>query len=578
MVSTIPELSLSQRVIFDPAVRVLEAGPGAGKTRALSARFITEARESARGVAFMSFTNAAVNEVRPRTAHEPALRSPPHFAGTIDSFLHRFIVTPTSVAMSGHAPTYLSTWSDLSDHLQTEVRLREVPGAGIALRKFALADNIATLTSALNNKEQGYLEQVVDADRRPALLALAARRIHGYHAAGIFDAASARTYAYTALNGSAGPNLFRRLANRFHLVLVDEAQDCDEAEIDFFRRLGAHIRTVVVADPDQAIFEFRGGKPAAFTEFRDSHPEHSRGRLLENHRSTEAICKVVSSLRAHGHGEITAVKIGPCEPILLIGGTKDRVRAKFIQALRETGIAREEAIVLAHAGSMAAAVAGRPAPKETTAVSNRLAQAAFLLGQPGHTPKARLDAVKDAERTLLSLVDWPKEAGRTREQQLQLLDLSAPWLRVIAGTLLAELRGASTPDVFGRMARDRIGAAFRELPRPIRKLSACVKRPDKDVWDRCTAAQDASRLACEKIHQIKGREFPAVLVALHGMRTVDGRDVVDEWSDDVGSEARRVVYVAASRAEQLLAFGGTPKTVKRLEILFAQRDIPVRVL
>lgn len=75
----IPELTPSQRAIFDPALRVLEAGPGTGKTRALTARFITEARESPRGVALISFTNAAVDEVKARTTHEPALRSAPHF-------------------------------------------------------------------------------------------------------------------------------------------------------------------------------------------------------------------------------------------------------------------------------------------------------------------------------------------------------------------------------------------------------------------------------------------------------------------------------------------------------------------
>jgi DNA helicase-2/ATP-dependent DNA helicase PcrA len=578
MATTIPELTPSQRAILDPTVRVIEAGPGAGKTRALTARFITEARRSARGVALVSFTNAAVEEVKARTANEPALRSAPHFIGTIDSFLHRFIVTPTSVASSGRAPTYLSTWRDLAGHLDTRVRLRDVAGPGIELQRFTLAGNAAIFAAAVRHAEEGYLNKVDSAGARSALLALAASRIAAYHASGIFDSASARAYAYATLKGPAGPALLKRLASRFHLLLADEVQDCNAAEMDVFRLLSVHITTVVVADPDQAIYEFRGGDPAAFTAFRDSHPEHSRCRLLKNHRSSSAICAVVSLLRAHGQGDITPVNAGPCEPIVLISGTKDQVRAKFLHVLQEAGIAREQAIVVAHAGSTAAAVAGRPTPKDTSAVGNRLANAAFLLGQDGHAPKTRLAAVKDAERMLLSLIEWPNNAATTRAQQLELLDRDAFWLRAITGCLLAELRRASTADEFGRLARESIAAALADLPRPIGNLGRRVKRPDAVVWARCTAPADATRLAFDKIHEVKGREFPAVLVALYNLRTSDGRDVLDDWSDDVGTEARRVLYVAASRAERLLVFGATASTTKRLAAVLAAGDIPVRVL
>lgn len=115
---------------------MVEAGPGSGKTRVLVARFLEDASRSQTGVALVSFTNAAIDEVRTR-ATDPALTRAPHFVGTIDAFLNRFIVTPRVVASLGKAPTYLRSWADLPEHHYGRVvRVKEVTGAGIGLDKF----------------------------------------------------------------------------------------------------------------------------------------------------------------------------------------------------------------------------------------------------------------------------------------------------------------------------------------------------------------------------------------------------------------------------------------------------------
>ena len=87
--------------------------PGSGKTRALVARFLQTAAAQHRGVALLSFTNAAVDEVRRRTGGSAQALKAPHFVGTIDSFLHRFIVTPAEVLRLRRTPTYLASWSTL---------------------------------------------------------------------------------------------------------------------------------------------------------------------------------------------------------------------------------------------------------------------------------------------------------------------------------------------------------------------------------------------------------------------------------------------------------------------------------
>lgn len=371
--------------------------------------------------------------------------------------------------------------------------------------------------------------------------------------------------------------ILERLSARFHLLLVDEVQDCDEAEIEVFRKLGRHIPTVLVADPDQAIYEFRGSVPHAFAALRDSYPVESQRALLENHRSSSAICEVVSSLRSHGRAKITPVCPGPCEPVLLIPGKQLDVGARFVGELDRVGISNDGAIVIAHNGKVAFEVAGRPPPKGSQAAGNRLAEAAFLLSQRGHPPKARLAAITDAERVILSLFDWSKDEARTREHQLDLIQRDTYWLRSIAGELLARLRRTPDPQRFGEAARTMLAEALTGLPLGVLPLGSRVKRPDQEVWDRGVGGTTTTaRLAADPVHQVKGREFPAVLVALYRLPSTGGRNVLDDWDEGQATEARRVLYVAASRAERLVAFGGQAQTIKRVRAILEKSDVPLR--
>jgi DNA helicase-2/ATP-dependent DNA helicase PcrA len=73
----------------------VQACPGAGKTRIIVERHLAEAH-GARGRAVLSFTNIACEEVmrRCREAGKPELAAFPHYVGTIDTFLWRYLVRP----------------------------------------------------------------------------------------------------------------------------------------------------------------------------------------------------------------------------------------------------------------------------------------------------------------------------------------------------------------------------------------------------------------------------------------------------------------------------------------------------
>jgi hypothetical protein len=94
MVFTQP--SDQHRIILDDAsrVRVVHASPGSGKTwlvGELIRREIASWKRPGQGIAAISFTRVGGEEIRAALGHD---LTHPHFVGTIDAFLYRFVIRP----------------------------------------------------------------------------------------------------------------------------------------------------------------------------------------------------------------------------------------------------------------------------------------------------------------------------------------------------------------------------------------------------------------------------------------------------------------------------------------------------
>lgn len=575
------DLSPEQAAVLNPDIRVVEAGPGSGKTRALVTRYLMSAGSAERGVGLLSFTNAAVDEARARAQGRADLLQAPHFVGTIDSFLHRFVVTPWAAPRLGKLPSYLRSWDDLPVDGRL-VRLWDVPGMGVGLARFHLdeASSVTLDSDTLPWDERNYLNLVEREDALDRLLDAARSRIQGLSNAGVLDASTARVQAFAIIDSPEGSAVIERIARRFEEILVDEAQDCDGPEFAIIQRLSSHIRTVVVADPDQAIYEFRGSTPQLFLNYRDELPEEARCELTVNYRSSPAICKAVTSLRAASQSAVEPVEGAEGCPVNVLTGTTSEQRAKFKSLLSEHGIASEHAIVLAHRWSTAYSAAGRTRPEaDSRAAGNMLAMACSTLSAPLTTPGERLSALHTVESIMLNLIDWPGGVPTTsKEERLGLISKTSDWLRVEAGKLVAELKRVSDPSEFGVTARAHLGSALAGISLPHVSLGNRVQKPSNAVWQKCNAQLEAAEpLRCGSVHGAKGQEFRAVMVALpSSLPKVDGRDVLDDWGGGFNTEQRRVLYVASSRPERLLAYGAGPNAA-RLRSLLESCGVPTEV-
>jgi exodeoxyribonuclease V beta subunit len=98
------------------------------------------------------------------------------------------------------------------------------------------------------------------------------------------------------LQGEGGDALAARLRGRFGAALIDEFQDTDPLQYAIFRRLfhGSDAPLMLVGDPKQAIYSFRGADLPTYLEARrDARAEYS---LEDNQRSSGALIEALNAL------------------------------------------------------------------------------------------------------------------------------------------------------------------------------------------------------------------------------------------------------------------------------------------
>lgn len=105
----------------------------------------------------------------------------------------------------------------------------------------------------------------------------------------------------TALQGSNGDALARILATQYPVALVDEFQDTDPLQWRIFQRIyagHAHAALLLIGDPKQAIYGFRGADIHTYLAARASAAPPV-WTLATNYRSTDALVKAVNRVFEH---------------------------------------------------------------------------------------------------------------------------------------------------------------------------------------------------------------------------------------------------------------------------------------
>jgi superfamily I DNA/RNA helicase len=361
------------------------------------------------------------------------------------------------------------------------------------------------------------------------------------------------------------------LAARFSEVIVDEAQDSGLEELRVLKLLKDWgVALVMVADLDQSIFEFRRADPGGVRAFGNGLGTHLT--LDGNYRSSPAICTLNNSLRCSSRKETaTGDNMSCTTPVQLLSFRSPGQVAAGVEAiLAAHDVPRSDVIFLAHRATDARSCAGSPADSTTHSGNAVLgiAWASRRLRTGSSDGRTRRRAVELIERTLRLVADTDDQTDLTPDDR---------WLRDAAVRLAVSLDPkASSAKAYALKLREYVAnIRWPAGITPRTDLGRIFKAPAQKDW-LATSGNSAEIFASATIHSVKGREFPAVVVVLPKNLLTDASNHhgLDHWEQGMPSELRRVLYVGASRAQELLILAAHTDHIDRLTSCLTKDDVP----
>ncbi|MEN6427322.1 MAG: UvrD-helicase domain-containing protein [Phycisphaerales bacterium] len=598
----------------------LKACPGSGKTEVVGLKAAYEIKnwsKDAGGIAVLTFTNNAAEVIHARVCQFAGIESTsyPHYIGTIDSWLHKYIGHPF-----GHVVMEFDAEDDRSIRLVDDndtaewlnaYKLRTsyyylkkdrnghivVKNGKPVILSIPLYANMIRYAREYDMWEirvpgKGHDEYVTDSQYyesdafsafradKPWLTLECVRNgfraaKSAFHTKGFATYRDVENVCVDIL--AQKPQLAERLARRFPLVIVDECQDLSWTEMSILRELQCRSTVLhFVGDLNQAIYDFKKVSPervAVFTQengFRDM-------ALTGNFRSCQGIvdaCQALIPAAGNVRGLCLPKLDHPCLFVTYNDDTLSSLPNWFERFLNETGFDVHKSAIVARGWSTVAKLG----PSGNTAINNyqtRLAMGIHLWRTGG--VQAMTDALRYMGRFILEK-GFPRDRGNSREYYCPDSVTSAVRWRLflarvldccISNTNIADL----TPEwsawavhvrnhfgVIVRTCQPVLSACVAEPPQPFNDLdSKTFRAPQGGASQPVIATLDSGAMhraviRITTIHAVKGETMEAIMLvsAPSKQGTSDGYWI--QWLEDPSSEAARLAYVASSRPQHLLVW------------------------
>ena len=402
------------------------------------------------------------------------------------------------------------------------------------------------------------------------------------------------------------PEALERWQKAFRYVLVDEYQDTNHAQYRLLQLLaGKHRNLMVVGDPDQSIYAFRGADIRNILEFERDFPETTVIPLEQNYRSTNTILSAANAVIANNRERKEKnlwSELGEGLPVHAIEVEDEHAEARFvaaeIAALVEEGYSADEVAVFYRTNAqsrvledvlvrqgIAYQVIGGPRFYERAEIKDLVAylqvldnpfDAVALLriaNRPrrgiGDATMNRLRAYADGHgMSLFESLAYPEEAGigaaplknvtalRTMLISLQaaVQDLRVPELieAVLERSGYQEaLVAERTIEAQGRLEnlQELVGVGREYLEQAEEPSLSGFLQEISLYSDQDAIRGEQSLVTLMTIHNAKGLEFKAVFVIgmeegiFPHIRSIEEQGVEEE---------RRLAYVGMTRAEERL--------------------------
>jgi superfamily I DNA/RNA helicase/RecB family exonuclease len=278
--------SFQQSVVDHEAGPLLVlAGPGTGKTTTLVEAIVDRIERrgaSPESVLALTFSRKAAEQLRDRVTSRIGRTMATGLSSTFHSFAYGLVRAHSTPDLYA-AP--LRLLSAPEQDVMIQQLLEGTKGSGfwpdslrqaVGTRGFAREVQAVLARACEKGLDPLDLKEIASSAQAPELVA-AARFMQQYQV--ILDDHSAIDYSelmYRAVQLAEQPTVRNRLRAQFEHVFVDEYQDTDPAQVRLLQAVAGDGRNlVVVGDPDQSIYAFRGAEVRGILDFPDQF--RSRG-------------------------------------------------------------------------------------------------------------------------------------------------------------------------------------------------------------------------------------------------------------------------------------------------------------
>lgn len=276
----VTEIAETEKLILQDETRIsilkamrsidVQACPGSGKTTLIATKLILLAKKwnsPHQGICVLSHTNVAKDEIisrlhRSTTKVAQRLLEYPHFIGTIQEFVHRFLALPL---IRSRGIQDITVDNDI--YVKQAIKLLELPQFSWFKGTLNGLGNIVELESFLRSTFRYIYQNIEDINiyKRPRIwnsdnnLQRAKRdlaRLKNYlDEQGVYLFRDMYMHADKACNSNS--ELTEIIRARFPFVLIDEMQDTQKFQDELLSKVFPHDSSLIVqrfGDPDQSIF------------------------------------------------------------------------------------------------------------------------------------------------------------------------------------------------------------------------------------------------------------------------------------------------------------------------------------
>lgn len=542
---------------------VIQAGPGTGKTRTLTARIawlLRENRAAPENILALTFTNKAAGEL----------------TGRIESFMPKEGHLVTAATFHGFCLNTLKRYADfkrglMEDDLRFEVlglAVKAVTGenkvpkktvskidAWISLQKQQLK---VPGDESLHDAEDSVLE-----DFDPVWPEVYKTYDRLLQERSLADFEDLIFICFRLFSKDAA--LLERVRQQYTYIFVDEYQDLNLGQYMLVKLLAQNSHIFVIGDPDQSIYGFRGSDSRFFNRFEQDFLGCEQIRLRRNYRSTQTILDASFQVISIGDDKDNQrrkiyASLDGTQKILINETASESAEAVAVGKIIEKGVGGLSFLSM-DKGTGPDSGTDREYAFSDFAVLYRtrhqamaFAKAFEKAGIPFQTADREhwvdMAGIKDLLALVRIFLGRGSEADRQQFAQFlpRIAELSLPMntsklLGTLAGWLDIKALGNTDETLAG--AWQRLNALADRYSSPCDLLDALRLDQDPDFLDKTV-----EKVSLMTMHAAKGLEFSVVFVTGCETGTIpfarDGKNVEDP------DEERRLFYVAMTRAKEML--------------------------